>query len=183
MGTVSASPIFNNTAHVTGAKFGLDSYGNNGALSFQNGGATLMDTYQMGNGATISGTLAYLNGNYTETLSGSAQLSDMKIDASFNSANFGQVHLNYQASPGVALGIDIDTNNLVKGHAVTTLYDSGGWKVQARSDIGGGSWGPTDQASIMVTHSGPQPQYFSFAVGKSQDRGIYFEGGVNIPFD
>lgn len=183
LGQISAQPIFDNMAHVTGAKFGLDSYGNNGAVSFQNGGATLMDTYTMSNGAKISGSLSYLNGHYTETLSGSDQFGGLKVDASFNTSNFGSVHLDYQASPGVALSFDVNTNGMVKGSGSVTLYEANGWKVQARSDIGSGSWGPTDQASIYVTHSGPQPQYFSFAVGNSSTRGIYFEGGINIPFN
>jgi len=183
LGTMTASPIFNNQANVTGARFGLEAYGNNGAISFQNGSATLIDTYHLSNGADISGTLSYLNGNYSETLSGSAQFSNLKIDASFNSSDFGAVHLNYQAAPGVSLGIDVNTNGLIQGHVATTLYDANGWKVEARRDTADGSWGPADQASIMVTHSGPQPQYFTFAVGNSATRGIYFEGGINIPFN
>ncbi len=183
LGTMTASPIFNNSAHVIGAKFGLEAYGNNGAVSFQNGAATLIDTYTMSNGAKLSGNVSYLNGNYTETISGDAQYSNVHVTASFNSSNYGVVDLNYQAAPGVGFSFHVDTNGMVKGGGAVTLAESNGWKLEARSDIGSGSWGPTEQASIMLSHSGPQPQYFTFAVGNSSTRGIYFEGGINIPFN
>ncbi|QWT21312.1 hypothetical protein KPL74_04755 [Bacillus sp. NP157] len=184
LGTMSASPIFNNQGQVTGAKFGLSAFGNDGALSFQDGGVTFMDSYEMGNNATLSASLSYLNGRYTQSLTGAGDgtFAGVGINASFDSNNHGVVSLNYQAAPGVDLNITVDTTGIAKGAVTATIAEHDGWKVQARSDISSGSWGPTDQVSIFVTRNGPQPQYFTLAVGNSPDRGVYFEAGINIPF-